>query len=390
MRNICSSLFASVIILGLTFNLVQAQVTSKDQLLGQRNVVTTSVPFLTIAPDARSAALGEAGVALKPDANGAYWNAAKMAFIESDAGISISATPWLRELVPDVWIYYLSGYKRIGEKQRSTLSGSIRHFTLGEIQFTDQVGSSLGNYEPYETAISGNYATQLSKQFSVGVGLRFIVSDLAKGQYSGNQEIKPGIAGSGDIGVYYKNEIDLGGREWQIALGGNISNLGSKISYTTKAERDYIPTSLRLGAAFTNIIDDYNSITFLVDINKLLVPTPQWDDSTQRYYRKDVNVLQGVFQSVGDAPGGFQEELNELMYSVGFEYWYDKQFALRAGYFNEHKNKGGRNFGTIGAGLKMNKIGVDAAYLIPLAQRHPLQGTIRFSVAVDLGLISTD
>lgn len=387
MRFLRSAILICTLLIGVPQKSIRAQVKSKKDLLGQRNAVTSSVPFLTISPDARSAALGDAGVALSADANGAYWNAAKMAFIESDAGFSISATPWLRELVPDVWVYYVSGYRKIGEKQRSTLSGAIRYFTLGNIQFTDDFGSSLGNYEPYETAISGNYATQLSENFSVGVGLRFIVSDLATGQISNNQEIKAGIAGAGDIGFFYSNDMEIGGRDWKISLGGNISNLGSKISYTTKAERDYIPTNLRIGTALSHEIDDYNTITILADINKLLVPSPQWDDSLQNYYRKDVNVLTGVFQSFGDAPAGFREELNELTYSLGLEYWYDQQFALRAGYFHEHQNKGGRKFATIGTGLKMNKISVDAAYLIPFVQRHPLQGTVRFSLAVDLGLL---
>tara|TARA_Y100000385_G_scaffold136514_1_gene141843 strand:- start:1038 stop:2252 length:1215 start_codon:yes stop_codon:yes gene_type:complete len=365
----------------------QGGLQSKESLLGQRNVITTAAPFLLISPDSRSAAMGDLGAATSADANSIHWNASKLAFVEGDGGLSISAAPWLRTLVPDIWFYYMSGYKKIDDK--STIGMSLRYFTLGNIQFTDNQGTSTGDYEPKEFALDGAYARKLSDNLSLGVALRFVFSDLARGQVgSSGTEIKAGTAGAGDISMTYKNDIKLGEKDFDYTIGGNISNIGNKITYTTEANRDFIPVNLRLGTFWNTQIDEYNEIGFGVDFNKLLVPTPQYDyDSLGEISGRviaDDPLINGMLSSFNDAPGGFKEELNEITISAGLEYWYAKQFALRAGYFYEADTKGSRKYMTFGAGLKYNVFQIDAAYLQPFARRHPLQNTIRFSLHFDL------
>ena len=367
---------------------IQAQtVNTNTDLLGQRNVITTAAPFLLISPDSRGAAMGDLGVATSADANSIHWNPSKLAFIEDDAGIAISAAPWLRQLVPDIWFYYLSGYKRI-DKQ-STIAGSLRYFTLGQIQFTDQLGNPAGNYEPKEFALDGAYARKLSDNIALGIALRFIFSDLARGQTgSSGSEIKAGIAGAGDVSMTYRNDTKISGKKFDYTIGGNISNIGNKITYTNEANRDFIPVNLRLGTFWKTQLDDYNEVGFGVDFNKLLVPTPQYlFDSLGNITGRTLNngpAISGMISSLNDAPGGFREELNEFTVSAGFEYWYAKQFALRAGYFHEAQTKGARQYLTFGAGLKYNVFQIDAAYLQPFARRHPLQNTIRFSILFDI------
>ncbi|MBL6729971.1 MAG: type IX secretion system outer membrane channel protein PorV [Bacteroidia bacterium] len=365
----------------------QTGLQSKESLLGQRNVITTAAPFLLISPDSRSAAMGDLGAATSADANSIHWNASKLAFIEGDGGISISAAPWLRQLVPDIWFYYMSGYKKIDNK--STVGVSLRYFTLGDIQFTDDQGTSTGDYEPKEFALDGAYARKLSDNLSLGVALRFVLSDLARGQVgSSGTEIKAGMAGAGDISMTYMNDTKLGGKDFDYTIGGNISNIGNKISYTNKANGDFIPINLRLGTFWNTQLDEYNEIGFGVDFNKLLVPTPQYTyDSLGEISGRviaDDPLINGMLSSFTDAPGGFKEELNEITISAGVEYWYAKQFALRAGYFYEADTKGSRKYMTFGAGLKYNVFQIDAAYLQPFARRHPLQNTIRFSLQFDL------
>jgi len=367
---------------------IQAQtVNTNTDLLGQRNVITTAAPFLLISPDSRGAAMGDLGVATSADANSIHWNPSKLAFIEDDAGIAISAAPWLRQLVPDIWFYYLSGYKRI-DKQ-STIAGSLRYFTLGQIQFTDQLGNPAGNYEPKEFALDGAYARKLSDNLALGIALRFIFSDLARGQTgSSGSEIKAGIAGAGDVSMTYRNDTKISGKKFDYTIGGNISNIGNKITYTNEANRDFIPVNLRLGTFWKTQLDDYNEVGFGVDFNKLLVPTPQYlFDSLGNITGRTLNngpAISGMISSLNDAPGGFREELNEFTVSAGFEYWYAKQFALRAGYFHEAQTKGARQYLTFGAGLMYNVFQIDAAYLQPFARRHPLQNTIRFSILFDI------
>lgn len=363
-----------------------AQVT-KDELLGQRNVITTAAPFLLISPDSRAAAMGDLGAATSADANSIHWNPSKLAFIEGDAGLSINAAPWLRQLVPDIWFYYMSGYKRL-DKQ-STVAASLRYFTLGEIQFTDAIGTPQGIAEPVEFAFDGAYARKLSDNLALGIALRFIYSNLARGNTGiSAAEIKPGLAGAGDISMTYKDETEVGGKDFDYSIGANISNIGNKITYTTEANRDFIPVNMRLGTFWKTQLDEYNEIGFGVDFNKLLVPTPQFTyDSAGNITGRDIDdgpLINGMLRSFGDAPGGFREELNEFTVSVGLEYWYAKQFALRAGYFHEAETKGARKYATFGAGLKYKVFQIDAAYLQPFTNRHPLQNTIRFSLLFDI------
>lgn len=389
LKNKLSILTACILIVSAVN--AQNSVNTNTDLLGQRNVITTAAPFLLISPDSRGAAMGDLGVATSADANSIHWNPAKMAFIENNAGISLSAAPWLRQLVPDIWFYYLSGYKRIDN--RSTISGSLRYFTLGDIQFTDINGNPNGNYEPKEFAVDGSYARQLSDNLSLGIALRFIFSDLARGQVGvSGTEIRAGIAGAGDVGMLYKNDVEIGNREFEYSIGANFSNIGNKITYTTEANRDFIPMNFRVGTFWKTQIDEFNEIGFGVDFNKLMVPTPQYNfDSLGNIIGRELSdapVIQGMLSSFGDAPGGFREELNEFTYSIGLEYWYAKQFALRAGYFNEADTKGARKYATFGAGLKYKVFQIDAAYLQPFARRHPLQNTIRFSLLFDIDAFS--
>jgi hypothetical protein len=373
--------------IGVQAQTSKAPVNTNKDLLGQRNVITTAAPFLLISPDSRGAAMGDLGVATSADANSIHWNPSKLAFIEDEAGFSLSAAPWLRQLVPDIWFYYLSGYKKIDK--RSAVAASLRYFTLGDIQFTDINGNPNGNYEPKEFALDGAYARQLSDNLSLGIALRFIMSDLARGQVGvSGSEIKAGLAGAGDVSITYQNDMEISGKDWDYSIGGNISNIGNKITYTTEANRDFIPVNLRVGTFWKAELDQYNEIGFGVDFNKLLVPTPQYIfDSTGQIIGREIDdqaVIQGMLSSFNDAPAGFSEELKEFTYSIGLEYWYAKQFALRAGYFNESDTKGARKYVTFGAGLKYKVFQIDAAYLQPFTRRHPLQNTIRFSLLFDI------
>ena len=339
------------------------------------NAVTTAVPILTVAPDARSAALGDAGVALSPDANSPFWNPAKLGFVQNDLSVSFSYSPWLRNIVDDMSLSYLSGYKKLNET--SALSVSLLYFDLGEIQFIDEQRNPIQDYNPKEYTISVAYGQALSENFSLGIGARFIHSNLAGNVNVGGStqsfESEPGNTAAVDVGVYYNKDL---GQKINLGLAGNISNIGGKISYTTKDEKDFLPTNLKLGTAVTYNLDAYNKLTLAIDANKLLVPSPG-ADSTQ-------SVLSGIFTSFGDAEGGFSEELQEVNLSTGVEYWYNDLFAARAGYFYEHPEKGGRKYFSLGLGLRYQKFGIDAAYLIPNDQNNPLAQTLRFSIALNL------
>lgn len=381
----------------LTFG--QGGLQTDQNLLGQLNTITTAVPFLTITPDARAAGMGDIGVATSPDANGIHWNPGKMAFIEKNAGLSLGAAPWLRRLVPDIWFYYLSGYSKVGDKNRGTVAASLRYFSLGNIQFTDEFGNPQGSDEPKEFSFDVSYSLQLSKQFSFGIATRYINSRLVS-QRASNVDIRPGQAVAGDIGAYYKNDIKINKREFNYALGASITNMGSKITYTTEANRDFIPINLRIGTFWETEIDEHNKIGFGVDFNKLMVPTPQpiylqnsqgqdsiFPDGSRQisgWSTSDAPVVAGMFQSFGDAPGGFREELKEFITNIGFEYWYEENFAIRAGYFNEAETKGGRKYLTLGAGIHYEVFGLDISYLMPFKNQHPLQNTIRFTLLFDM------
>ncbi|MFA4851695.1 MAG: type IX secretion system outer membrane channel protein PorV [Bacteroidales bacterium] len=349
------------------------------------NVITTAVPFLMIGPDARGGGLGDAGVSSTPDANSMHWNPAKYAFIDKDMGFSISYCPWLRALVDDIGLAYLSGYKKIGNDQ--AIAASLLYFSLGSITFTDNVGTSLGDYKPNEYAIDVCYSRKFSEVISGGVSLRYIHSNLTLGQYVGGAESHAGNSIATDVSAYYQKELEFGRTPAKLGVGLNISNIGNKMSYTETTERDFIPINMRFGPTLTLDLDEYNSLAIMIDINKLLVPTPPVYDSTgiTILAGKDPNpyVVSGMFQSFSDAPGGFKEEMKEFTFSPGIEYWYDKQFAIRAGFFYEDKTKGNRKFFTLGAGLKYNVFGLDFAYLIPVEQRNPLENTLRFTLLFD-------
>jgi hypothetical protein len=374
---------------------VKAQINT-GQLDGRQNSIITAVPFLMITPDARAGGMGDVGVATPDDMNAIHWNTSKLAFMEKDGGVSVSYTPWLRQLVPDVSLSYLSVYGKINDK--STLAGSLRYFSLGEIQFTDIGGNSLGNYNPNELAVDLAYAQKLSNKFSVGVAFRYIYSNLAGGANLSASPITPGKSFAGDITAYYRDKTKYKGYKLNYGFGGAITNIGSKITYSNASQEFFIPINLRVGTYWQVEIDKYNSIALTGDLNKLLVPTPPVyaydangqvelnpDGSKKIAYGKDndVPLVQGMIQSFSDAPGGFKEELAEINRSIAMEYWYDKQFALRAGYFHEPATKGNRKYMTMGVGLRYNVFQLDVAYLISFQQRNPLDNTLRFTLSFD-------
>lgn len=377
-------LLAAIFSFGISVQFSQAQ--SKTSTAGA-NTITTGVPFLTIAPDSRSGAMGDAGVATSPDASSQHWNPAKYAFAESEMGIALSYTPWLRNLVSDINLAYLVGYKRLDDLQ--TMSASLRYFTLGDIQFMDDGGYPTTTQSPNEFAFDLGYTRLLSDNFSGAVALRYIRSDLTGGQLVNGVESHAGNSYAADVAFYYQKEMRMNRKASTFAAGINISNIGSKISYTDGDTKDFIPTNLKLGASLKTEMDRYNTITFAFDINKLLVPTPKKDSSlvdgvvVPIGFSSDKSPIAGIFTSFSDAPGGMSEELKEVNFSLGAEYWYNKQFALRAGYYYEDVTKGNRKFFTAGAGLKMNVFALDFSYLLPVAQNNPLANTLRFTLSFD-------
>ncbi|NJM15488.1 MAG: type IX secretion system outer membrane channel protein PorV [Bacteroidales bacterium] len=340
------------------------------------------VVFLTIAPDSRSAAMGDVGVATKPDASSQFWNAAKYNFSESEGGVGISYSPWLKNLnIDDINLIYVSGYKKIDSRQ--TVSGAIRYFSLGDIQFRDEAGGEGITYNPHEYAINVGYGLKLSDNFSGSLSFKFIRSDLAR-----DDNFKPGNAYAFDLGGYYQKDIQLQDKNAQMAFGLNLSNMGTKISYSESQEPDFIPTSLRVGGRFDVEMDEYNTLGFALDLNKLLVPTPPLtvdnDTGGVDIYgngNNKISVVEGMVQSFYDAPGGFKEEMHEITYSVGAEYSYRNQFAVRTGYFYEHATKGNRKYMTFGVGIRLNVLGIDFSYLVPTYDSNsPLANTVRFTL----------
>ena len=375
---------------------------SKSDLTGQLNTVTTMGPFLTITPDSRSAGIGDAGVALfSPDANSVSWNMSNLVNADRQSGFSLSYAPWLRQLVSDVGFSYLSGYSK-SKNGNSVIGGAIRYFSLGNINFTDFEGNPIGNFNPNEFSIDGGYATRFSKNFSMGVNLRFIYSNIAGNRVINGANTKAGVSGAGDVNLLYHTKFRMkDGKNSDFNFGLNLQNIGSKMTYTTREQRDFIPTNLKLGVGWKYEIDQYNKVGLYADVNKLLVPTRPYylvaydgSDSAingvRQFIGKDPNVgvVQGMIQSFSDAPGGLNEELNEWTGSFGTEYWYDNKFAGRIGAFYENKNKGGRQYATFGLGLKYEKITIDLAMLVPFARRHPLQNQLRFSLLFDMGAFS--
>lgn len=361
-----------------------------QQSSGQLNAIQTVVPFLTIAPDSRAGAMGDAGVATSPDVYSMHWNPAKFAFIDGNAGVGISYSPWLRNLVPDINIAYLAGYKRIDTKQ--VLSASLLYSSLGDVPFTDDYGNLQRTFNPNEFAVDVGYSRLFNENLSGGIAFRFIYSNLTGGTYSGGVATKPGISFAADISGYYQKPISLLSKDGQLGLGLNFSNIGSKMSYSSSQTSDFIPMNMRLGGAVTINLDHFNKITATIDLNKLLVPTPPIYSSTNPdsiIKGKDPNVAVpvAIFQSFFDAPGGFKEELHEITYSYGVEYWYNNQFAVRGGYFHENATKGNRKYFTAGAGFRLKSFTLDFSYLMPVAQNNPLAHTLRFSIAWDFNAL---
>jgi hypothetical protein len=397
-----------IVSLALVVQSVSAQTINYNQLSGQAlskalNPITTAVPFLMISPDSRAGGMGDAGVATSVDANAIHWNASKLGFAEKKAGVALSYTPWLRALVPDINLLYLSGYYKT--KSSGTFAASLRYFSLGEINFTDVNANAIGTFKPNEFAIDVAYAKKLSKTFSIGGAVRFINSNLTQGTFVDGSATRPGRSVAVDISSTYRNEeIELGGKKSTVTFGLNISNIGNKMNYTTNNSSlntsAFLPINLRLGGSLLLKLDDYNTITFLAEANKLLVPTPPVyerdatgkviigaNGSPEIAKGKDPNrtIAGGVFGSFNDAPGGGKEELHEINYCGGLEYWYNKLFAVRTGYFYESPTKGARQYITMGAGIKYNVFGLDFAYLMPTSStnKNPLSNTLRISLSFD-------
>jgi len=367
--------------------LIGATVSLKAQSANPINVVTTAVPFLRISPDARSGGMGDVGIATIPDASSIFWNLSKIPFAKDQSALVLTYTPWLKGLdLNDVYLVSAAGYHQIDEMQ--AISGSVRYFSLGNIQFTDNRGNDLQTYRPREFAVDAGYSRKLSDRLGLGISLRYINSNLASGQSASGSTYKTGTAVAGDLSLFSDGSEGgtVSGFNWGVA----ISNLGSKISYTNDAqEKDFIPANLGLGAAYVNVIDETSKISFGLDVNKLLVPTPPAiGDSAGLVNYHNKGVVGSWFSSFGDAPGGFSEELKEFQVSVGGEYTYNDQFSLRLGYFYENPTKGDRQYFTVGAGLNYSVFGLNFSYLIPSGNgvnRNPLSNTLRFSILFNLG-----
>ena len=382
-------LFSYAFFVGLSSVFAQVNVAGQDT---SRRVITTAVPFLMIAPDARAGAMGDAGVATSPDANATHWNVAKLAYMKKDIGFSLSYAPWLGKIIDDMSLSNLSGYYKINKEQAVAMS--LSYFDMGDIQFTDNTGEPIQNFNPREFAFSGSYARLLSEEMSLGVTLKYIYSNLTGNVFSssGTYDSQPGVSIAADIGWYWKTDL---GQKSDIAVGATIVNIGNKLTYSNDEQKEFIPTTIRLGSAYTYNLDPFNKLTFAFDLNKLMVPSPpiyvvdengsivkdqNGDPIIARGKDPDRPLLSGMFGSFTDAPDGASEEFKEIMISSGLEYWYKDLFAVRGGYFWEHYDKGDRKYFTMGVGLQYNVFGVDFAYLVPTTRENPLAETLRFSL----------
>lgn len=348
--------------------------------------IPTAVPFLLITPDSRSGGIGEAGVALSPDANANFWNPSKLAFIEDNDAVSASYSPWLRNLVPDVSLSYISYAHKLDD--RNSFGASLRYFNLGSIELTDASQQSLGTYTPNEFSIDGSFSRKFGNSLSLGLSLRYIHSSLANGSFLQGQQIKAGNAVAADVSLFYHKTLQEFGNDATFAFGTNISNIGSKISYTDNGTKYFLPTNLKLGIANTINLDEFNSITFALDLNKLLVPTPPIVDNNGNIVKgksSDVSVPAGIFQSFTDAPNGFSQEMQEINISPGLEYWYNKLFAVRLGYFYENPNNGGLHYFTVGTGFRYDIYAFDFSYIAASQQNSPLANTLRFTLMINFG-----
>ncbi len=379
----------------LVFTISVAPFYSFCQVLGQGGTNTngsnstqipTAVPFLLITPDSRSGGMGEAGVATSPDVNANFWNPSKLAFLDADNDISASYSPWLRNLVPDVSLAYIAYAHQLDD--RNTFGASLRYFNLGSIELTDASQQSLGTYTPNEFSVDGSFARKFGNNFSLGLSLRYIHSSLANGSFLSGQQVKAGNAVAADVSLYYNKPIEEFGNSATFAFGTNISNIGSKISYTDNGTKYFLPTNLKIGIANTINLDEFNQFTFALDLNKLLVPTPPILDANGNIIKgksDNVSVPAGIFESFTDAPNGASQELQEINISPGIEYWYNKQFALRAGYFYQNPNNGGLHYFTLGAGFRYDIYAFDFAYIAASQQSSPLANTLRFTLMVNFG-----
>lgn len=376
------------IIISLMLALAALTVRAEDKR-DMFNPINTSVTSQSIAPDARAAGFGDVGAATEADVNSQYWNPAKYPFSISRAGVGLNYTPWLRQLVSDMDLAYLSGFYRIGNY--SAISSSLRYFSLGEvyINFNNLSEDNL-TINPYELSFDVAYSLMLSEKFSIAAGLRWIYSDLT---YNYSDNSSPGSAFAADLAWYYKDYINLGSRECQLGLGMNVSNIGTKINFGGDDNSEFIPTNMRLGASLVVPVDEYNRFTIAADANKLLVPTypKQFEGETTEDYQErvqknyyDISSIRGIFKSFSDAPNGFKEELEEIQWSLGAEYSYNDRFAIRAGYHHESANKGNRKYFTVGAGFKMSVFSLDAGYVISTAKSNPLDQTLRLTLSFDM------
>ncbi|MCX2431863.1 MULTISPECIES: type IX secretion system outer membrane channel protein PorV [unclassified Pedobacter] len=382
-----SKLAFSALSLALVFGKTNAQVVAGNTLTNgsESNNIVTAVPFLLITPDARAGAMGDAGVAVAGDVNSASINASKLAFLDQPYGFAVSYSPWLKSLVPDINLAYLSGFYKLDD--RNTIGASLRYFSLGSIQLTDINQQELGIANPNELAFDVSFARNFGEEFSLGTSLRYIYSNLASGQFASGQ-VRAGNAVSVDVSGLYKTESDLFGKPAIFSAGANISNIGTKMSYSDGSQNFFLPTNLKLGGASTILLDDYNTFTFALDFNKLLVPTqPIYDANNNIVSGRDPNrsVPAGIFGSFSDAPGGLSEELKEIGISTGVEYWYNQQFAIRAGYNYQSPMKGDSRYFTMGLGLKYNVFNIDFSYLMANAQTSPLANTLRFGLLFNFG-----
>ena len=393
------SFYIITIILVSLFLPVYALAANGNSTKNEFNPINTGVTSLSITPDSRGASMGDLGVATDPDANSQFWNPSKYAFAYSQAGVSLSYTPWLRKLVNDIYLAYLAGYWKLGSSDLQALSASLRYFSLGEIVLTDNQGNAQNSITPYEMAFDVGYSRKLSDKFSMGVVFRYIYSDLGfHYDESSVSDASGASAFAADISGYYTTYHIIGRNECQWSLGFNISNIGSKVAYDNGNNPAFLPTNLRLGTTFMFPLADYHTLAFSLDLNKLLVPTrPRQQDylnadgqEDQEAYQKalddwkDISPISGIFKSFSDAPGGTKEEIREINYSIGAEYSYNQQFFLRAGYYHESEFKGNRQYFGFGAGFSLNVVRLDASYMLATAQTSPLDQTLRFTLSFDM------
>jgi hypothetical protein len=382
--------FVFTILLLPLFAIAQTGTNANTNGSNYPNAIPTGVPFLNISPNSRSGGMGEAGVALSPDVNDNFWNPSKLAFLDDSAknSVALSYSPWLRHLVPDVSLSYLSFAHKLDD--RNTLGASLRYFDLGTIQLTDLQQNNQGTFRPSEFSLDVSFARKFGNNFSLGLTARYIHSSLSDQSFATgtSQDTKAGNAFAADVSMFHTSKVQQFGKDATFSYGVNISNIGTKISYSDVIPGYFLPTNLKIGAANTIVIDNLNQITVALDLNKLLVPTPPIRDINGNIIKghdDNVSVPAGIFGSFGDAPGGFSEEIKEISFSPGVEYMYDQQFAIRAGYFYENADKGGRNYLTLGLGLKYSMYKFDFAYIAASQQNSPLANTLRFTLAVNFG-----